>query len=130
MAQLLLVHHESRRVGPADHFGGVESRFLHPAKMVRSASSAGCMVRRAAVARSGLTVHFLYVLSARGHAKADALRLYSARTGRGRYLEPAAVAISNRTRSSAEEKRPLRCSVRHTTAAPLGAARAGTLEES
>ena len=37
--------YESRRVGPADHFGGVESRFLHPAKMVRSASSAGCMVR-------------------------------------------------------------------------------------
>jgi hypothetical protein len=43
VGQPLLVHHESRRVGPADHFGGVESRFLHPAKMVRSASSAGCM---------------------------------------------------------------------------------------
>eukprot|EP01046_Picozoa_sp_COSAG06_P052701 COSAG06_NODE_8921_length_2032_cov_1.497155_1_plen_179_part_00 len=46
--------HGNRRVGPADHFGGVESRFLHPAQMVRSASSAGCMVRRAAVARSCL----------------------------------------------------------------------------
>ena len=62
VGQPLLVHHESRRVGPADHFGGVESRFVHPAKMVRSASSAGCMVRRAAVARSGLTVHYLYMI--------------------------------------------------------------------
>ena len=40
---------------------------------------------------------------------------YQLCTGRGRYLEP--VAISNLTRSAAEEKRPLRCSVRHTTAA-------------
>ena len=37
----------------------------HLPVIFRSASSAGCMVRRAAVARSGLTVHFLYVLSAR-----------------------------------------------------------------
>jgi hypothetical protein len=39
----------------------VENRFLHPAKIFRSASSAGCMVRRAAVARSWaleLAVHY------------------------------------------------------------------------
>ena len=52
VGQPLLVHHENRRVGPADHFGGVENRFLHHAQMVRSASSAGCMVRGPAVARS------------------------------------------------------------------------------
>ena len=45
VGQPLLVHHENRRVGPAEDFGGVESRFLHPAKIFRSASSAGCMVR-------------------------------------------------------------------------------------
>ena len=46
----------------------MESWFLHPAKISRSASSAGCMVRRAAVARSGLAVHIHYCndLRARG----------------------------------------------------------------
>ena len=66
VGQPLLVHRESRRVGLADHLGPVRMGVPHRPQMVRSASSAGCMVRRAAVARSGLTVHFLYVLSARG----------------------------------------------------------------
>ena len=67
MAQPLLVHHESRRVGPADHFGGVESRFLHPAKMARSASSAGCMVRGPRSLDSGhceLASHYCVAVSA------------------------------------------------------------------
>jgi hypothetical protein len=42
VAQPLLVHHENRRVGPAEHLGQVESRFPHLPQMFRSASSAGC----------------------------------------------------------------------------------------
>jgi hypothetical protein len=50
-AKPLLVHHESRRVGPAEHFGQVRVGIPHLPQMFRSASSAGCIVRRAAVAR-------------------------------------------------------------------------------
>ena len=52
MPQPLLVHHENRRVGPAEDFGQVRMGVPHLPKIFRSASSAGCMVRGPAVARS------------------------------------------------------------------------------
>eukprot|EP01046_Picozoa_sp_COSAG06_P046058 COSAG06_NODE_6468_length_2922_cov_10.080411_3_plen_95_part_00 len=58
VAQPLLVHHESQRVGPAEDYGALRMGIPQRPVIFRSASSAGCMVRRAAVARSGLTVHF------------------------------------------------------------------------
>ena len=49
--QPLLVHHENRRVGLAEDYGSVRMGVPHRAVIFRSASSAGCMVRWAAVAR-------------------------------------------------------------------------------
>ena len=54
VAQPLRVHHESRRVGPAGQDGALMMGIPRRASLFRSASSAACMVRRAAGRRRSI----------------------------------------------------------------------------